>query len=524
MKPPAARPLPVVLLLALLMLAPGTASTAQEDPNPNAVDETLIVESKLDLKDGERTWVALHRSSVTDDDEPIAAAEGVLYALDAPLMLLYDGKSTVDRIPGGEALALHDGDTVRPVAMQTGPASLLAVGLGDPTATDTSAYLPVGERFDVTAGDYTLALHRYDLAVRPGRNVQAIQRDIAALPYPALIYVEQGEVTATPIGQNAPAAIKQYQVIAADGSSGLDVSDDSAVILVVTLAPAVDATAAGGPSAQINSDTAAPGAPTPTPSATASATATATATVAPTAMPTTASAPDTDGDGLSDADEAARGTNPTSNDSDGDGVFDGYEVSVGLNPTKPDTDGDGVSDYDEVAAETVDPGAGDADGDGLTDGYEGQVSLTNPNDADSDDDGLSDGQEVNTYGSNPVSADTDGDGLNDGADVAAGASPTNRDTDGEGLSDAFEVNQGTSPTSIDSDGDGVDDGYETGRGMNPLSGDSDGDGLGDGEEVNTWGTNPLNPDSDGDEHSDGVEVGCGQDPNTFTDYTGVVAC
>lgn len=521
----ASRPLPIALSLIALIAAmflpllTGPRSAAQEDPNPGP-DTSLIVEMDLTLTDGERTWVTLHRPTIADDDPPIQARQGVLYAIDAPLMLLYDGQSRIDRIPQGEALALRTGDTVRPVATQAGLASLLAVGLADPEAPGDSAWLPVGEPFDVTADSYVLELHRYDLTRRPGRTVRAIQQEIAALPYPALIFVEQGEVTATPAGQDSPMALKQHDLATLDGRAGLAVSDDGAVIVLVTLAPKEAQTVAGGTTTRVNTDTAASGVSTPTPGATTTATATATteATIAATA------APDSDGDGLSDADEAARGTNPNSNDSDGDGVFDGYEVSVGLDPTKPDTDGDGISDYDEVASETVDPGSGDADADGLTDGYEGQVSLTNPNDADSDDDGLTDGQEVNTYGSNPLVQDTDGDGLTDGTDVAWGASPTNRDTDGDGLSDSFEVNQGSSPTSTDTDGDGVDDGYETGRGMSPLNGDSDGDGLGDGAEVNTWGSNPLNPDSDGDGRGDGYEVDCGQDPNTFTDYTDVVAC
>jgi hypothetical protein len=88
MKVPAARPLPVVLLLALLMLSPGTASTAQVDPDSDAADETLIVESTLDLSDGERTWMTLHRSTIADDDPPIDAREGVLYAIDAHLRQL----------------------------------------------------------------------------------------------------------------------------------------------------------------------------------------------------------------------------------------------------------------------------------------------------------------------------------------------------------------------------------------------------------------------------------------------------
>ena len=42
---------------------------------------------------------------------------------------------------------------------------------------------------------------------------------------------------------------------------------------------------------------------------------------------------DTDGDGLSDADEATRGTNPNLKDTDADGVTDGREVADGTNPT-----------------------------------------------------------------------------------------------------------------------------------------------------------------------------------------------
>lgn len=45
---------------------------------------------------------------------------------------------------------------------------------------------------------------------------------------------------------------------------------------------------------------------------------------------------DTDGDGLSDAEEADLGTDPNAVDSDGDGYEDGHEVSEGTDPTDPD--------------------------------------------------------------------------------------------------------------------------------------------------------------------------------------------
>jgi hypothetical protein len=76
---------------------------------------------------------------------------------------------------------------------------------------------------------------------------------------------------------------------------------------------------------------------------------------------------DDDGDGLTNSDELARGTDPLNPDTDGDGIGDGDEVALGTNPldlhnqpvtqaqsipvayvnTFADTDGDSVADVDE---------------------------------------------------------------------------------------------------------------------------------------------------------------------------------
>lgn len=59
---------------------------------------------------------------------------------------------------------------------------------------------------------------------------------------------------------------------------------------------------------------------------------------------------DSDGDGLTDGEEAVLGTDPFNADSDGDGLNDGDEVNTyGTDPLKQDTDGDGFSDGEEVA-------------------------------------------------------------------------------------------------------------------------------------------------------------------------------
>lgn len=83
----------------------------------------------------------------------------------------------------------------------------------------------------------------------------------------------------------------------------------------------------------------------------------------------TASTLDSDGDGLTDEEERALGTDPNNPDTDGDGLSDGEEVELGTDPTNPDTDGDGLSDGEEVSLGT-DPTNPDTDGDGILDGSE----------------------------------------------------------------------------------------------------------------------------------------------------------
>lgn len=61
-------------------------------------------------------------------------------------------------------------------------------------------------------------------------------------------------------------------------------------------------------------------------------------------------AQDSDGDGLTDEEEAKYGTNAMSSDTDQDGLMDREEVQVyGTDPLEPDTDGDTFLDGQEVA-------------------------------------------------------------------------------------------------------------------------------------------------------------------------------
>ena len=101
-------------------------------------------------------------------------------------------------------------------------------------------------------------------------------------------------------------------------------------------------------------------------------------------------------------------------DNDCDGTVDEGQVA--------DTDGDGLTDVEEAALGT-DPEQSDTDGDGLADGAEVNSHGTNPVVADTDEDGLTDGEEVNSHGTDPLRADTDGDGSSDGEEVADGTDP-----------------------------------------------------------------------------------------------------
>ncbi|MCP5153964.1 MAG: carboxypeptidase regulatory-like domain-containing protein [Ectothiorhodospiraceae bacterium] len=98
---------------------------------------------------------------------------------------------------------------------------------------------------------------------------------------------------------------------------------------------------------------------------------------------------DTDLDGLSDADEIARGTDPTVADTDLGGRTDGEEVLIdGTDPLdgaddRFDGDGDGLFTFEELALGT-DPANPDTDGGGVNDGDEVNRFGTDPLDPSDD--------------------------------------------------------------------------------------------------------------------------------------------
>ncbi len=135
---------------------------------------------------------------------------------------------------------------------------------------------------------------------------------------------------------------------------------------------------------------------------------------------------DTDGDGLTDEDELALGTDPNNRDTDGDSYIDGLD-DLPLNPSEHlDPDHDRLGNNAEAAAGT---------------------DINNP---DTDGDTLSDYDEVNGI-TDPLLADTDGDGVDDANDVFP-IDPTEQyDADGDGTGDNAD---------LDDDANGVHDGRQ----------------------------------------------------------------
>ncbi|WP_282069604.1 gliding motility-associated C-terminal domain-containing protein, partial [Olleya namhaensis] len=267
------------------------------------------------------------------------------------------------------------------------------------------------------------------------------------------------------------------------------------------------------------------------------------------------------------ADPAGNTTDPSDPDTDGDGVTDGQEALDGTNPND-------ACDYVVASITlTIDSGA-DCDMDGLTDAEE----LTGVDDPSTPADPAG-----NT--TDPIDPDTDGDGVTDGQEALDGTDPNDAcdylvasvtliidsgaDCDMDGLLDVEEVTgvddpstpadpagNTTDPTDPDTDGDGVIDGQEALDLTDPndpcnyllgsitlaqdsvfLDADCDGDGVSNGQEE-IDGTDALDPcdylatsqdisivsaaweaiDCDGDGVVNGTELEDSTDPQNPCDF------
>ncbi|MGN1073093.1 MAG: hypothetical protein ACI4VB_10385 [Bradymonadia bacterium] len=229
---------------------------------------------------------------------------------------------------------------------------------------------------------------------------------------------------------------------------------------------------------------------------------------------------DSDGDGISDAEEGI----DTKRDTDGDGIPDYLDL---------DSDGDGIPDYIETNAD--DDGDGipnyldlDSDNNGVPDAAEGGCIAVTDGDGkpvldpehnnlpkytcrDTDGDGILDF----------LDTDNDGDGLGDTLEIRGQVNASNPPADGNfsGACKSNALGTADSPVdcnadgvpdymSLDSDGDGIPDAVEGTLFKNGhyarYSTDTDGDGVPDAVEGKLVGG--VLPDSDGDGIPDILEL------------------
>ncbi len=317
------------------------------------------------------------------------------------------------RLEAGEAQFMPSGDPYLRYAVGSDPSIIWVVELLSPEAAAPGAATTGTVLFTSDAiNDYPRGT--FDVELQRGILLPGEVSELPPHTGPALMMVTSGRLQATTDGgQPAPISAGSGRLVT--GALTLRNGDTQpAAFVVAALGEPVDG--AEQPAAAQAVPTAAPGQPVPTvllPPVDAAAAPTAVVPtpepvlVEPTPVPTAAvpvsESGDIDGDGLSDVDEAAYGSDPLNRDYDADGLLDGEEVYIhGTDPLNNDSDGDGLLDGEEVNQFGTSSVSTDADGDGLVDDDELFVYGTDPAAFDSDGDGTGDGEEVFTFGTDPL--------------------------------------------------------------------------------------------------------------------------
>jgi hypothetical protein len=368
---------PRVLLLTAgaiaLVAAPGAVAAAPP-PSPATGHSAVVAQANIEFTDAAYQW-AVSSEALDPAAAPAPAVAGVdtFFAVTAGAVVAADATTPIARVAAGEAVFVANDATTTLSAADGAAANFdrIALTIGGQGGT--------GDPFTPGPGVRDVDLVRDVLEA--GGTLTIADSEAA----PALVVVASGGVTVA----GDPAGSADVTPGAPDTFDGaLTISNggtDPAVVLVAVVGTLVQPTGSG---------------PQPT--------------GAPTdgGGPTEPGAPDADGDGLSDADEAAHGTDPNDPDSDSDDLSDGEEVHrYGTDPLSSRTDFDHLEDGLEIERGT-DPLDEDTDDDGCQDS-----SDDNPltGDGDCDGDTLSFDQEQQ-LGTDPANPDTDGDGRDDDMD------------------------------------------------------------------------------------------------------------
>ncbi len=433
---------------------PTSPSGVVDPPSPATGHAQVIAQGLVNFGDGPYSWT-LGEIEVETTEHMLAVETATFLLAGDDSVHVHGTEGTSVRLAAGEAMFRPAGSTA--AVLGDVPATVGAIAVGPAAAGQTGTFTP-------GAGAHDVDLLRDVLA--PGEAL------VLPAGLAAFVVLTDGDVA-----DNETTLETGSATLVAGGQLLTNPAEQDPAIVVVAVI---------GPSITIG-----------TQASTSTSTSAAATTTAPPMVTTTVTAavsPDTDDDGLTDAEEADLGTNPNDEDSDDDGLNDGREhFDIGTDPADPDTDDDGRTDGGEMIGTDFpsDPTDADTDDDGLDDGEEAGDWETDSYDSDTDDDGLTDGDEVHSYSTHPHKPDTDGDFFSDGNEVAAGTNPTVVDTDGDGLTDSEGFDHFT----------------------DPLDDDTDDDRLYDGDEVNVFNTDPTNTDSDSDGFPDGTEIANATDPN-----------
>ncbi len=179
---------------------------------------------------------------------------------------------------------------------------------------------------------------------------------------------------------------------------------------------------------------------------------------------------DSDGDGLSDAQEISLGTDELNPDTDGDGFSDGVEVASGSDPLNSNCTPLNCrqsGEADSVAFSVLNNFVTSLEADSVT------FSVLNNFVTSLEADSVTFSVLNTATGVTPLSSlDNPPDTTKGSVSVNASEGVNHNDADGDGLPEEEERRIGTDPSDTDSDRDGFPDGLEAALGSNPLDANS----------------------------------------------------
>ena len=369
-----------------LFLVLGTVSLASAlaqgfgPAGPSAVTghASVVASGSIEFAENSGRW-HITRHTSTEDAEPLVSDHLAFILVENTPLSITIGDDSPVRVAGGETIAIPAGTEFR-VQSYGAPDAFLVLQLLPESADQLSG----AENRVLTSASFDLEEAAYDVDLIRDVFTENEEGSLPGGAAPTAIYVAVGEIQVT----NGRGTINLYQGDSAtfEGEVTITAIADGSVYYAGFVSTQLPAAATpeptGTPATPVPTEI--PATPTPEPTQ---------APASPTPAPTEDTT-DSDGDGLTDAQEAELGTDANNPDTDDDGISDGDEVNVHrTDPLNLDTDADNFYDGGELVRGT-DPNNPDTDGDGLLDGDEEYILETNPNNPDSDGDGVNDLDEI----------------------------------------------------------------------------------------------------------------------------------